>query len=95
MKKLLSILLLAAITVTVYAEKNHKGAVTKQPAKLRQQQAVKSVDTAGHMEYRQRELAPRLGRSMRVDPSAQPPNNNPYQNTTNKPIKAEDIKQDK
>lgn len=66
MKKLLFLLLLVAITVTAYAEKTHKATVAKQGAKPRQQQPVKPADTAGHMEYRQREVDPRLGRNMYV-----------------------------
>ena len=97
MKKLLFLLLLAAITATAYAEKNHK-TITKSKTKLPQQaqtvmpaNPVSNNDTAWHgsgneHQYGQRELDPRLGRSMHVDPSAQPHNSNPYQSATSKPL---------
>jgi hypothetical protein len=95
MKKLLSLLLLTVITVTAYAEKNHK-AVAKNKTikpKLQEQTATPANNdtawhgTGNHYDYSQRELDPRIGRSMYVAPSAQPPTNNPYQGTTNNPVK--------
>jgi uncharacterized protein YxeA len=108
MKQLLSVILLVTITVTAYADKNNKAATaTKDPAKPvpKQEQTVKpannpaSNDTAWHgtgkeNPYGFREYDTRTRRYMPVDPTTRPSpfGNNPYQNTTNNPIKAEDIK---
>jgi len=106
MKQLLT-LLLAAITATAYADNNHKAEAKPKTVKpkLQQQPATTpannttNTDTAWHgagthYDYGQREYDPRLGRSMPIDPAKRPSpfGNNPYQNTTNNPIKAADIK---
>jgi hypothetical protein len=111
MKQLLFLLLMALITTTAYADKSNKAvgkSKTIKPKLPQQEQTVMpannpaSNDTAWHgtdkeNPYGFREYDTRTRRYMPVDPSQRPSpfGNNPYQNTTNKPIKAEDIKQDK
>ena len=80
MKKLLSLLLLTAITVTAYADKNNKAIAKSNVTKPQQEQTVTpannpaSTDTAwhgtgkeGHYEFRQRGYDTRMGRYGYVD----------------------------
>jgi hypothetical protein len=69
MKPLLT-LLLAAITATAYADNNHKADKVK-PAQAVPQPATDTAwhGTGTHNDYGQRELDPRLGRSMYVAPA--------------------------
>lgn len=69
MKKLLLLMLMAMIAGSAHAEKSHKAAVAKQLAKTKWQQQVKPADTTGHIQYRQRDVDPRLGQSMHVAPA--------------------------
>jgi len=108
MKQLLTLLLLTTITVAAYADKNNKAVAkskTIKPKLPQQEQTVKpidnpaSTDTAWHgtgkeNPYGMREYDTRTRRYMPVDPTTRPSpfGNNPYQNTTNNPIKAADIK---
>jgi hypothetical protein len=76
MKKLSILLLLSILTVAAHAEKNHKAVAknkTIQP-KLQEPAVTPTTDTAWHgtgneHRYGQRELDPRIGRSMYVAPA--------------------------
>jgi len=102
MKKLLFLVLLAAITAPVYAGKNTK-ATPKSKAlkpKLAQEQTAQPAnDTAWHGTGKDNpsglgEYDTSTRRYITVDPTTRSSLflNNPYQGTTNKPIRAEDIK---
>lgn len=93
MKQLLSILLLLAITLPAYADKNAKPNKVKQPARYKQQPTVTfNTDTTSTPLPQQQgkasywEYDSRMGRTMAVDPSPQQ-QSNPYQFTDNKPVK--------